>query len=131
MYEAMGHADGTMLDEVLRVSEIYFRDAIPRGRYRGWLVEAEDGVVAAGAGVVINDWPAHPYETQPLRAWILNMFVEPEFRRQGIARRLMEAMIAWCREAGYKNVSLHASEAGRPLYEAMGFLPTNEMRLKL
>jgi len=38
-------------------------------------------------------------------------------------------MLEWCREAGYKNVSLHASDEGRPLYESMGFVPTNEMRL--
>jgi hypothetical protein len=28
-------------------------------------------------------------------------------------------------------VSLHASDFGRPLYESLGFRPTNEMRLKL
>ena len=129
MYEAMGHSDAALLDEVLRVSEIYFRDAMPRGRYRGFVAEAEDGRMAGGGGVVINDWPAHPRETMPRRVWILNMYVEPEFRRQGIARRLMEAMIGWCRAAGYRNVSLHASAEGRPLYESMGFVATNEMRL--
>ena len=39
--------------------------------------------------------------------------------------------VAWCREQGYKTVSLHASEDGRHLYEALGFKPTNEMRLGL
>lgn len=129
MYEAMGHRDGELLDEVLRVSEIYFRRALPAGRYRGWVAEADGGRVVAGGGVVINDWPAHPRETMPSRVWILNMYVEPAFRRRGIARRLMETMIAWCREAGYRNVSLHASAEGRPLYQSMGFVPTNEMRL--
>jgi GNAT superfamily N-acetyltransferase len=129
MYESMGHSDPFLLDEVLRVSEIYFRDAIPRGRYRGWVAETEEGRVVGGGGVVINDWPAHPRESMPLRVWILNMYVEPEFRRGGIARRLVEAMLAWCRAEGFKNVSLHASKDGRPLYESMGFVPTNEMRI--
>jgi hypothetical protein len=40
-------------------------------------------------------------------------------------------MIAWCREQGYKTVALHASDEGRPLYESLGFQPTNEMRLHL
>jgi GNAT superfamily N-acetyltransferase len=129
MYEAMGHTDREMLEEVLRVSEIYFRRALPAGRYRGWVAETEGGRVVGGGGIVINDWPAHPRETMPLRVWILNMYVEPEYRRRGIARRLMETMIAWCRATGYRNVSLHASQEGRPLYERMGFVPTNEMRL--
>ena len=131
MYESMGHTDEAMLDEVLRVSELYFRIALPNGRYRGYLAETEEGRVVGGGGIVINDWPAHPRETMPLRVWILNMYVEPEFRRLGIAKRLMEAMVGWCRAEGFRNVSLHASNEGRPLYEAMGFVPTNEMRLEL
>jgi hypothetical protein len=43
----------------------------------------------------------------------------------------MQAMVDWCRCEGYGTVSLHASAAGRPLYESMGFQPTNEMSLKL
>jgi GNAT superfamily N-acetyltransferase len=131
MYEAMGHTDEAMLDEVLRVSELYFRIALPNGRYRGYVAETEEGRVVGGAGIVINDWPAHPRETMPLRVWILNMYVEPEFRRLGIAKRLMEAMVEWCRAEGFRNVSLHASTEGRPLYASMGFVPTNEMRLEL
>ncbi|HEV2445607.1 MAG TPA: GNAT family N-acetyltransferase [Candidatus Sulfopaludibacter sp.] len=131
MYEAMGHTDSAMLDEVIRVSEIYFRKALPAGQYRGWLAEAEDGRIAGGGGIVINDWPAHPRESKPLRVWILNMYVEPAWRRRGIARRLMETMIAWCRDEEYVSVSLHASQEGRLLYESMGFMPTNEMRLEL
>jgi hypothetical protein len=38
-------------------------------------------------------------------------------------------MIDWCRANDFANVSLHASTAARPLYESLGFLPTNEMRL--
>lgn len=131
MYESMGHTDEAMLDEVLRVSELYFRIALPNGRYRGYLAETEEGRVVGGGGIVINDWPAHPRETMPLRVWILNMYVEPEFRRLGIAKRLMEAMVEWCRAEGFRNVSLHASTEGRPLYASMGFVPTNEMRLEL
>jgi GNAT superfamily N-acetyltransferase len=117
--------------DLLPVSERYFRDAIPNGHYRGWMVEAEDGRVVAGGGVVIAAWPGHPGASQPRRAWILNMYTEPEFRRRGIARRLMEIMIEWCRAEGFSSVSLHASNEGRPLYEAIGFKATNEMRLNL
>jgi hypothetical protein len=43
----------------------------------------------------------------------------------------MEAMIEWCRANGFSAVSLHASSAGRPLYETIGFQQTNEMKLEL
>jgi len=59
------------------------------------------------------------------------MYTEPEHRRRGLARRLMEAMIGWCREEGYASLFLHASDEGRALYAALGFSPTNEMRRRL
>ncbi len=87
--------------------------------------------MVAGGGIVILHWPAHPSDPRDSKAMILNMYTEPEFRRQGLARRLMEVMISWCREQGYRTVSLHASDYGRPLYESLGFKPTNEMRVSL
>ncbi len=85
----------------------------------------------AGGVVLISPWPSHPYDGQCRRATILNMYTDPPFRRQGIARRLMQTMIDWCREEGFVHVTLHASDKGRPLYESLGFEATNEMRLKL
>lgn len=43
----------------------------------------------------------------------------------------MDAMVAWSRGEGMRYLYLHASDAGRPLCESMGFEPTNEMRLAL
>ncbi|HSB61454.1 MAG TPA: GNAT family N-acetyltransferase, partial [Vicinamibacteria bacterium] len=63
--------------------------------------------------------------------WVLNMYTEPAFRRQGLARQVLEEILAWCREQGLRSVFLHASRAGRPLYESLGFEPTSEMRVVL
>lgn len=108
----------------------YFTAALPNGNYRGWLAEA-DGKIVGGAGVVISAWPGTLGSTMPKRAMILNMYVEKEYRRRGIARALMETLIAWCRAEGFAHVGLHASDEGRPLYESLGFQPTNEMSLNL
>jgi hypothetical protein len=43
----------------------------------------------------------------------------------------MHTMIEWCRKQGLVHVTLHASDKGRPLYQSLGFVPTNEMRLDL
>jgi hypothetical protein len=37
-------------------------------------------------------------------------------------------MMNWATEQGADRVTLHASDAGRPLYLSLGFEPTNEMR---
>jgi hypothetical protein len=43
----------------------------------------------------------------------------------------MLLMIQWLKDQGFTSVALHASDAGRHLYETLGFQLTNEMRLSL
>jgi GNAT superfamily N-acetyltransferase len=65
------------------------------------------------------------------RGYILNVYTEREFRRRGLSRCLMEVIVEWCRGNGIDTVILHASSAGRALYESLGFTVTNEMRIML
>jgi ribosomal protein S18 acetylase RimI-like enzyme len=54
------------------------------GSYFGWMLE-HTSVVIAGLGMMIIDWPPHPsHPADHRRAYILNLFVEPEHRRKGI-----------------------------------------------
>ena len=101
-----------------------------RGSFRAWLAHDSNHIIAGGA-VIITPWPSHPYDLECRRAAILNVYTDPEYRRRGIARTLLQTIIAWCQREGFARVTLHASDDGRHLYEALGFEPGNEMRLKL
>ena len=59
---------------------------------------------------------------------ILNVYTLPENRRMGLARKQMQASLAWCSQHGVRAVILHASDDGRRLYESLGFKSTNELR---
>lgn len=105
--------------------------AIPAADYRGWLA-ALDGTVVAGAGVVLRPLLPRPGHLDGgIEAYVLNVYTEPEHRRRGLARALMAAVLDWCRGQGIPRITLHASDDGRPLYEALHFLATNEMQLEL
>lgn len=65
------------------------------------------------------------------RAWLAGIYIAPRYRRRGIARALTQAAIDWCREQGCASIGLRASDAGRPLYESLGFAPVSEMELRL
>lgn len=130
MYQDMGYTDAVAIAAMLSSSEVYLQEAMRNGSFRAW-VALHEGQVVAGAGLIVNPWLSHPYDQQCRRATILNVYTDPKFRRQGIARLLMHTIIDWCREQGFAHVSLHSSKDGRPLYQSLGFEPTSEMRLKL
>ena len=130
MYEDMEYRDTDALAAMVSLSAGYLAKALSGGSFRAWLASSGDRVVAGGA-VIISPWPAHPYDLECRRATILNVYAYLDYRRRGIARRLMQTMIEWCRREGFARVNLHASEDGRHLYESLGFEPSNEMRLKL
>jgi GNAT superfamily N-acetyltransferase len=130
MYEDMHYNDSLTLDTMASLSSEYLKSAMANGSFRAWLAADADRIAAGGA-VVISLWPAHPYDLQCRRATILNVYTDPEYRRRGIARKLMQIMIAWCQREGFARVTLHASDDGRALYESLGFEPSNEMRLNL
>jgi GNAT superfamily N-acetyltransferase len=130
MYEDMRYTDVEGLERSSSLNSAYFCRAVPEGSFRAWLACDGERPIAGGA-VLIVPWPAHPYDSECRRATILNVYTEPDYRRRGIARRIMETMIAWCRQENVARVNLHASDEGRRLYESLGFEPSNEMRLYL
>lgn len=128
MFRDMGYPE----DAVRPMSEAFrpwLERSMKAGQYLAWFAVDGDGAIAAGAGVWLMAWPPHMYDAGPWRANILNVYTRPENRRQGLARRLMDAALEWCRANGVRTVILHASTEGRPLYESMGFQATNEMRI--
>jgi N-acetylglutamate synthase-like GNAT family acetyltransferase len=54
--------------------------------------------------------------------WIGALGVEPNGRRRGLGTALTEACVDWLRERGARTVLLYATEAGRPVYERLGFV---------
>lgn len=64
------------------------------------------------------------------RGWISAVGVVPAWRRRGIARRLMEALIAGAQTMGLRQLTLEvisANEAARQLYRSLGFRETREL----
>jgi GNAT superfamily N-acetyltransferase len=111
--------------------ERWLKGALATGLYQGWLAQTADGTAVAGAGLMVIPWPPGPRDSTPRAAFIYNVYTEPEHRQRGLARRLMNALHDWCREQEIRTLRLHASAAGRVLYESLGYSPTNEMMVML
>ena len=133
MFSDMHIGTPDSIDRAVTLFAPYLERTLQDGSYRAWLAETPDGQVVGGGGLLVHDWPAAAREPSPQmrRAYILNVYTEPGYRGRGIARQVVSAIVEWCRQEGFCSVALHASAMGRPIYEAMGFKPTNEMRLEL
>ena len=130
MFRDMGEGSGEELDRMVEVARPWLAGALADGSYHHWLAVHCAGQVAGGGGVLLSPWPANPHDPCMERAVILNVYTESEFRRRGVARLVMQVVLEWVRAYGLQAVNLHASEEGRALYEKLGFVQTNEMRLR-
>jgi GNAT superfamily N-acetyltransferase len=131
MFSDMGYRDQAALDAMCAAFRPWLAARMAAGEYLAWMARTADGRAAGGLGLWLMDWPPHMIGAGARRGNILNVYTEPEFRRQGIARRLMRTALEWCRGNSIAAVILHASAEGRALYESLGFQPTNEMRIAL
>jgi ribosomal protein S18 acetylase RimI-like enzyme len=57
----------------------------------------------------------------PDLAWIGMVLVDPDYRRRGIATRLLRATQRGLTSRGVKTIKLDATPAGQPVYKALGF----------
>jgi GNAT superfamily N-acetyltransferase len=100
----------------------WLNELMPAASYRAWLVEGAAGAVVAGGGITVLPWPPGPGYAGDRLAFVYNVYVEAPHRRRGLARLIMDAIHAWCREAGISSVALNASRDGLALYQSMGYV---------
>lgn len=78
----------------------------------GWILAEEEGRPLGTGGATM-------YGTT---AYVGLVAVDPEAQSRGIGRALMNEVLARVAERGAQTILLDASDAGRPLYEKMGFV---------
>ena len=76
--------------------------------------------LACGMGFIYERFPG-PVLLDGRFGYVLGMATDPEFRRRGHGRAIVEALLAWYRANGVRRVDLHATSDGEPLYREYGF----------
>lgn len=122
---ANGLSDDTDMTEVEHQSYEYYRKALHDNTHTAYLVF--DGDRFAGAGG-ISYYQVMPTFHNPggNKAYIMNMYTRPEYRRQGIARRMLDILINDAKSRSISFITLEATQMGKPLYEKAGFVPLKD-----
>ena len=85
-------------------------------------VLAWDGERVIGCATIcyITIMPTFSHPTGK-RAHLMNVYTAKEFRGQGIGKKMVDLLIEDAWNKGATEISLDATEAGRPLYKKCGF----------
>lgn len=114
------------ISEVLASTEAYYRRSIPNGEHIAALAVRSGETIGCGGVCLYDELPA-PTNPSGACAFIMNVYVSPKARRQGVGRALMVWLIDGARERGACKIYLEASDSGAPLYESLGFKPMGGM----
>ena len=121
--------NGADMSEVEAASRAYYREALSDGSHTGYLAFDGEDFVGAGGVSYYRVMPTYHNPTGR-KAYIMNMYVRPDYRRRGIATRMLDLLVADARQRGIQCISLEATDAGRPIYAKYGFVPMeHEMEL--
>lgn len=74
------------------------------------------------AMLVMIEKPANPRFITGKTGTVLNVYVKPENRRQGIGTRLISLLIDFAEQQQLDYIELKATKDGYPLYKKLGFI---------
>lgn len=117
------------LPEVESQTRTYYQKAFAENTHTAYLLW--DGETLAGTGAV-SYFQVMPTVHNPTgwKAYLINLYTAPQYRRQGIATRILTRLVEDAHRRGVTAISLEATAMGRPLYEKFGFVPMeHEMEL--
>ena len=109
----------------------YYRRALETGEHIAYLVYDNGKFIGAGGVSFYQVMPTYHNPTGK-KAYIMNMYTASEYRRRGIAFHTLDLLVKDARKQGISQITLEATEMGRPLYERYGFVKMeDEMELKV
>ncbi len=116
------------MSQVEQESRVYYNRALVNGEHIAYLVYDGDKFIGAGGVSFYQVMPTY-HNPSGKKAYIMNMYTAPNYRRQGIAYRTLDLLVKAARDKGISQIALEATDMGRPLYEKYGFVKMEDEML--
>ena len=119
----------TNMSEVQKQSYEYYLKALKNNTHIAYLVFNENSIVGSGGISFFQVMPTY-HNPSGYKAYIMNMYTHPDYRRRGIAYKMLDILVNEAKSKGINAISLETTEMGRPVYEKYRFVQMkNEMEL--
>ncbi|MEO1374029.1 MAG: GNAT family N-acetyltransferase [Cyanobacteria bacterium J06635_10] len=100
--------------------------------FKGFFAEIDDVIIgSASCQLFTGLYPQILQEEYRNYGYIWGVYVEPSYRKKGIAKQLTNATVEYLKSIGCTRAILNASPVGKSVYESLDFLPSNAMQLDL
>jgi len=106
--------------EIVNNLNIYFDEHIKKNDFIG-LIGEYNGNIVSTAFLIIYDKPSNLNNLYGKVGTIINVYTYPEYRKRGIAKKLVKEIIKKGKNNGIKYFDLLASEEGFNIYKNIGF----------
>lgn len=110
----------------------FIQNARDNLQYQAFIAEV-DGVVVGSTSCQLYAG-LYPNAIKPNHrklGYIWGVYVEPVYRRRGIAKQLTNTATDYLKNIGCTRVVLNASPDGKPVYTSLGFVESNAMHIDL
>ena len=100
--------------------ESYFDEHILKNDFIGIIFEY-NGKIISVAYLILSEKPSNPNFINGKTGTLMNVYTYPEYRKKGIATKLIMEIIKEAKNINVKIINLEATNAGIKLYKKIGF----------
>jgi GNAT superfamily N-acetyltransferase len=132
LWQDIGVPDDAINPNWLEITLQFIEQARRDLFYKAFMAEVDGGVVSSASCQIYSGlYPNVLIPEYRKYGYIWGVYVEPSYRKQGIAKQLTSATVNYLKTVGCTRVVLNASPLGKPVYESLGFSSSNAMQLDL
>ncbi|MCM1293368.1 MAG: GNAT family N-acetyltransferase [Bacteroides sp.] len=112
--------------QLLDANRRYYESQLPVGGHLAIVVTA-DGVGCGCGAVCFYDEMPSPDNLSGHCAYLMNIYVRPQFRKHGIAHHIVRRLIHEARLRDCRKIYLETTADGRNVYLSLGFKDMDDM----
>lgn len=132
LFEESGYSDDSFISNAKNQLKTFYEEKYKLNRMQHFISYNSSGEPVAVVGALLKeDFPYFLFKPGSY-GWIIDAYTKPEYRKRGVASKLLDANIQWLKEKGINNVKLLAfSEEAIRIYRNAGFNDVNVMELQI